>query len=198
MDAVTSNTIKKEKPEFIEWTEKNIDEEITIFLQKDLSSMSVMPAEVVRHVDVVAGGDHGDMAFQFGLSVLVDLADGCTINFEVLTCELIRRKDTGHLLEETILQRLTNGLEIISTFQLHLFIDNESGVIIVEYLKHGPTPNAIPSHTPPSPKSLSRATWPFKPWHLGRSQWPGTGACSARPADTNFQTTASCGRWTSL
>ncbi len=94
---------KKEKPEFVKWTEKNINEKITIFLQRHLSSMSVMPAEVVC-VDVVAGGDHGDTAFQFGASVLVDLADGRTIDFEVSTCELICRKDTGRLLEETIFQ----------------------------------------------------------------------------------------------
>ena len=36
-------------------------------------------------------------------------------------CELILRKDTGQLLEETILPKLTQGLEVIATFQLHLF-----------------------------------------------------------------------------
>jgi hypothetical protein len=137
----------KEKSEFVEWTEKNIDEEIATYLQRHLSSKSVMLADVLC-VHVVAGGNHGNTAFQFGASVLVELTNGSTINFEVLTCKLICRKDTGRLLEETILRRLTSGLEIISTFQLHLFIDDESGALVIEYRQHGLTPNAIPSHTP--------------------------------------------------
>ena len=70
---------------------------------------------------MVVGGDHGDTAFQFGASVLVELTDDSKINFELFVCELICRKDTGRLLEETILERLTSGLEIIATFELHLF-----------------------------------------------------------------------------
>ncbi len=144
-DAVTSPTMEK-KSEFVEWTEKNIDEEIATYLQRHLSSKSVVPADVLC-VHVVAGGNHGDTAFQFGASVLVELTNGSTINFEVLTCKLICCKDTGCLLEETILQRLTSGLEIISTFQLHQFIDDESGALVVKYHQHSPTPNAILSHT---------------------------------------------------
>ncbi len=52
----------KPNSEFVEWTEKNIDEEITLYLQRHLSSKSIMPADVL-HVDVVAGGDHGNTAF---------------------------------------------------------------------------------------------------------------------------------------
>ena len=50
----------------------------------------------------------------------------------------------GHLLEETVLQRLMSGLEIIFTFQLHLFTDIESGVLVVEY--HDPSSNITPGH----------------------------------------------------
>jgi hypothetical protein len=38
----------KEKAEFIEWTEKNINEEITVYLQQHLTSKSIIPSEVVR------------------------------------------------------------------------------------------------------------------------------------------------------
>jgi hypothetical protein len=92
----------KEKSEFVEWTEKNLDEEITLELKRHLSSKSVMPTDVLR-VQVVVGGNHGDTAFQFGTSMSVKLSDVCIIYFEVSICELICRKDTGHLLEETIL-----------------------------------------------------------------------------------------------
>ena len=96
---------------------KNLDKEITLELKRHLSSKSVMPTDVLR-VQVVVGGDHGDTAFQFGASVSVKLSNNHIMDFEVSICELICRKDTGRLLEETILQRLTSGLEIISTFQL--------------------------------------------------------------------------------
>jgi hypothetical protein len=121
----------KEKSEFVKWTEKNIDEEIATYLQRHLSSKSVMPADVLC-VHVVAGGNHGDTAFQFGASVLIILTNSSTIDFEVSTCKLIYCKDTGHLLEEIILQQLTSGLDIISTFQLHLFIYDKSGALVVE------------------------------------------------------------------
>ena len=104
-----------------------------------------MPTDVIR-VQVVVGGDHGDTAFQFGASVSVELSDDRIIDFEVSICELICRKDTGRLLEETILQRLTSGLEIISTFQLHLFTDVESGVLLIEY--RDPSSNVTPGHIP--------------------------------------------------
>jgi len=58
----------KEKAEFIEWTEKKINDEITVYLQRHLNSKSITPSEVKR-VQVVVGGDHGDTAFQFDASV---------------------------------------------------------------------------------------------------------------------------------
>jgi hypothetical protein len=60
----------KEKAEYIEWTEKNINEEITINLQWHLTSKSITPSDVAC-VQVVVGRDHGDTAFQFGASVSV-------------------------------------------------------------------------------------------------------------------------------
>ena len=109
----------KEKAEFIEWTEKNINDEITVYLQWHLNSKSITPSEVKR-VQVFMGGDHGDTAFQFGTSVSVDLIGDRIIDFEVTVCELICRKDTGKLIERTILTRLTKGLEIVATWNLHI------------------------------------------------------------------------------
>jgi hypothetical protein len=62
-----------------------------------------MPTNVLRD-QIVVGGDHGNTAFQFCASVSVELSDNRIIDFKVSICELICRKDTGHLLEETILQ----------------------------------------------------------------------------------------------
>jgi hypothetical protein len=86
----------KEKAEFIEWTEKNINDKITVYLQWHLNSKSITPSEVKR-VQVVAGGDHGDTAFQFGASVSVDLIHDRIIDVEVSVCGLICHKDTGKL-----------------------------------------------------------------------------------------------------
>ena len=80
-----------------------MDKEITLELKRHLSSKSVMPTDVLR-VQVVVGGDHGNTTFQFGMSVSVKLSDGRIINFKVSICKLICRKDTGRLIEETILQ----------------------------------------------------------------------------------------------
>ena len=121
----------KEKAEFIEWTEKNINDEITVYLQWHLNSKSITPSEVKR-VQVVVGGDHGDTAFQFGASVSVDLIGDRIIEFEVTVCELICRKDTGKLIERTILTRLTKGLEIVATWHLHIESNND-GLLECEF-----------------------------------------------------------------
>ena len=81
---------------------------------------------------MVPGGDHGDTAFQFGASVSVHLNDNRVIEFEVSVCELICRKDTGKLIETTILPRLTRGLEIVATWHLHIK-NNKQGQIKCEF-----------------------------------------------------------------
>jgi hypothetical protein len=130
---------ENKKAEFVEWTEKNVDEEITLNLQRHLSSQSVQPSEVAR-VQVVVGGDHGDTAFQFGASISVELNDDRIIDFEVSVCELICRKDTGKLIERTILPRLTDGLRIVATMPLHIYTDEE-GVIKCRFSSTAPVGN---------------------------------------------------------
>jgi hypothetical protein len=93
-----------------------------------LESKSIDPWSVC-HVQMIVGSNHGDTAFQFGALVLIELEDGCHLDFEVMVCKLICRKDSGHLLEETILERLAQGLDIISTFELHLFIDEQNSIV---------------------------------------------------------------------
>ena len=88
-------------------------------IQRHLQSKSAKPADVVR-VQAVVGGDHGDTAFQFGASVSAELSDGQIIDFEVSVCKLICRKDTGKLIELTILPTLTDGLIVVATSPLHI------------------------------------------------------------------------------
>jgi hypothetical protein len=90
-----------------------------------------MPSDVAR-IQVVAGGNHRDTAFQFCSSVSVHLTDNRVIEFEVSVCELICRKDTGKSIETTILLRLTRGLEIVATWHLHIK-NNKQGQIKCEF-----------------------------------------------------------------
>ncbi len=107
--------------------EQHKHKEIAVYLQRHLTSKSINPSEIVR-IQVVVGGDHGDTVFQFGASVSVELSDDRIIDFEVSVCELICRKDTGKLIESTILTQLTQGLEIVATWNLNIQKNNEGGV----------------------------------------------------------------------
>jgi hypothetical protein len=119
---------EKEKAEYIGWTEKNDNEEITIYLQRHLTSKSITPSDVLC-VQVVVGGDHGDTAFQFGASVSVHANGDRIIDFEVSVCELICRKDTGKLIESRILTQLTQGLEIVAMRNLHIEMNNDGALV---------------------------------------------------------------------
>ncbi len=78
------------------------------------------------------GGDHGDTSFQFGVSVSDHMIGIRIINFEVSVCELICRKDTGKLIKSTILTRLTQGLEIVATWNLHIEM-NDDGALVCKF-----------------------------------------------------------------
>ena len=118
----------KMQTDFIEWTEKSIDDEIAWYLQRHLMSKNVNPS-VVLSVQVVVGGDHCDTAFQFGASVSVKLCGGNIIEFEVSVCELICRKDTATLIESTILPRLTAGLLVVATYPLNIYKDKHGSIL---------------------------------------------------------------------
>jgi hypothetical protein len=117
----------KEKAEFIEWTEKNIHEEISVYLQRHFTSKSINPSEIVR-IQAVVGGDHGDTAFQFSVSVSVELSDNRIIDFEVSVYELICRKDTGKLIENITLMQLTQVFKIVAIWNLNIEKNNDGGV----------------------------------------------------------------------
>ena len=129
----------KIRQKFFEWTEKNIDEEITLNIQRRLSSRSIQPSEVVR-VQVVVGGDHSDTAFQFGASISVELKDARIINFEVSVCELICRKDKAKPIKQTILPRLTIGLQVVATMPLHIETD-KNGLLQCRFSHTAPVGN---------------------------------------------------------
>jgi hypothetical protein len=93
-DSIDFTLEGKTLTEFIEWTEKSIDDKIAWYLQRHLMSKNVNPSDGLS-VQVVVGGNHGETAFQFGASVSVKLCDGNIIEFEVSVCELICRKDTA-------------------------------------------------------------------------------------------------------
>jgi hypothetical protein len=90
-----------------------------------------MPVNI-EHVQVVMGGNHGDTTFPFGASASVHLGDNAIIDFEVSVCELICQKDTGKLIKRTILPRLTQGLEIVATWHLHIE-RNKQGQILCKF-----------------------------------------------------------------
>ena len=74
-------------------------------------------------MQVVSSGDHGDIIFQFGATVSVELDDDSVIDFEVSVCVIICRIDTVDLLEKTILPKLTKGLKTIATKLFHIYTD---------------------------------------------------------------------------
>ena len=121
-NSITHTYKGKTEEETVEYSEKDMDTEITIQLARLLQSKDIDPKRVKR-VQVVSGGDHGDIAFQFGATVSVELDDDTVIDFEVSVCEVICRTDTADLLEKTILPRLTKGLKTIATKMLHIYTD---------------------------------------------------------------------------
>ena len=84
------------RAEKIDWTEKNINEEITMSLQHHLKSKAIAPFNVER-VQVVVGGNHRNVAFQFGESITVEMIDGQIIEFKISVCKVICRKDTAKM-----------------------------------------------------------------------------------------------------
>jgi len=83
----------------------------------------------VKRVTTVWGGDHGGDAFQFGATVKVHFNDGTEpFEFEMSACEIVCRTDCAELLEKTIVDGLTLGLEKIAESKLNIFLDEEKKI----------------------------------------------------------------------
>jgi len=91
----------------------------------------VLPEDIER-IDIIAGGDHGKGAFVAGARIVVKLADNAksakgddvqSFSFEISVAEIICRKDNAEILELTIKDELTKGLDTLATEPLHFFLD---------------------------------------------------------------------------
>ncbi len=116
----------------MEWCEKDLHLEIEIQLSRVLKSREARASDV-KTVFAVVGGDHGDMAFQYGVAITAELQDGEQLYFEVSCCQLICRKDTSALLEKTILSHLTTELRIISTQALNIYSNANDTLLCTNY-----------------------------------------------------------------
>jgi hypothetical protein len=103
-----------------------------MYLQCHLKSKAITPSDIER-VQVVVGGDHGDVAFQFGTSITVEMIDGQIIEFKISVCKVICRKDTAKLIEHTILPWLTNVLEVVKLISLCISVNTDDGELVCEY-----------------------------------------------------------------
>jgi hypothetical protein len=79
----------------------DLDKAIALRLSRELASRNMNPSDMVE-VQAVVGGDHGDTAFQFGAAVTAKLGSGDELCYELLSSELICRKDTAALIEATM------------------------------------------------------------------------------------------------
>ncbi len=110
----------KEREETVEWSKKDlVHTEVKIQLSR-VMKRGEAKASNMKAVQAVIGGDHGDMAFQFGVVITAELQDGGLPYFEVCCCELVCRKVTSALLEKTILPHLNTGLKVILTQALNI------------------------------------------------------------------------------
>jgi hypothetical protein len=125
--------------------------------------------------------------------VLVKLADNRNINFEVLVWKLICCKDTGCLLEETILERLTSGLEITASFKIHLLTD-ECGSLVAEFCRRGQIQNPTTmSHTPITEVFVT-SNLAFQAMALGKESMAGHWCMQCKASRLQFMD--NCKLWT--
>ncbi len=79
--AAFSGQTKAEKVrKLVEWSKKDIHMEIKIQLPRVLKSREVKASDI-KTVFVMIGGDHGDMAIQFGVAITVMLHNGEELYF---------------------------------------------------------------------------------------------------------------------
>jgi hypothetical protein len=137
----------------------------------------------VQHGRVVAGGNHGDVAFQFGASAHIEISDGSTIYFEVSVLELICKKDAAKLIEATILPGLTSGLKKMATLSLHIHHEEQDGKI---HCKFSNTSSILsPQHLMTIEKVDCYITCDltFQECQWAGSPWLGIGVCNVWQTD---------------
>ena len=111
-----------------------------------------------------------------------------------MVCKLICRKDSGCLLEETILERLTQGLEIISTCELHLFI-NERKLIVAKFRSRNPTTKPTITTYTPITKVFVTGDLAFQAMALGKESMAGHWCMQCKASRLQFKH-KDCEMWT--
>ncbi len=156
-----------------------------MYLQHHLKRKAIAPSEVER-VQVVDGGNHGNVAFQFGASITVEMIDGKIIEFKISVCRVICRKE-AKLIERTVLPRLTNGLEVVKLIPLCISVNTDDGELVCK-CNHTPS---IGSATP-IVNVYNTGNLAFQAMALGKESMAGYWCMQCKP---NSWTTEQCGRW---
>ncbi|KAL7553941.1 hypothetical protein ACHAWF_017571 [Thalassiosira exigua] len=115
-----------QEEETIEYSIKAMDKELESQLGRLLQSKKIEPAEVMK-VTTITGGDHGDVAFQFGATVQVETKEE-NLEFEMSLAEVLCRTDSAEIIEKTILGDLTKAMKTVATKRLHIYKDAEGKV----------------------------------------------------------------------
>jgi hypothetical protein len=134
-----SNSNSIEKAECITWEVSDLSDDVAARLARELKSRNLQDPNHVQSVEIVVGGDHGGPAFIFGGSVTVKLQDEEAIKFELISCQLMCRKESAGLIEATVLPFLTKGLRTIIDKQLDISCGSD-GEITCEFGDKGLKP----------------------------------------------------------
>jgi hypothetical protein len=111
---------KSGEEENIQFSYKDPPTEFLKQLQRKIDSHKV-DINKVKSLTCVFGGDHGQGAFQFGAKVEMHFTDTAkSIPFIISLAEVVCRKDTGELLEKTIIKPLAKGMKTITNCNLLL------------------------------------------------------------------------------
>lgn len=85
-------------------------------------------AKRVKKVCIVLGGDHGIGAFRLTVRILIELDDGEVLKDEIGISTVFCKKDSSDVLKNTILERLTADMRLITESFLQFTEDDEGFV----------------------------------------------------------------------
>jgi hypothetical protein len=90
-----------ERPEILKVMQKNMANELIAQLSRFMISKDFTFADI-EQIDVMAGGDHGQGAFQVGAKVVIVLknADEPGTRFEIWVAEVICKKDNSEVIRK--------------------------------------------------------------------------------------------------